>query len=55
MNAKKWKEYACKWKEHEGKSMQINTKWKEHEVLPKPLKLTQQLLDPFPSLFRTGF
>ena len=38
MNAKKWKEYACKWKEHEGKCMQLNAKWKEHEVLPKPLK-----------------
>jgi hypothetical protein len=54
MNAKR-KEYACKWKEHEGKCMQINAKWKEHEVLPKHLKPTKQLLDPFPSLFRNGF
>ena len=51
----KWKEHACKWKEHEGKCMQINAKWKEHEVLPKHLKPTKQLLDPFPSLFRNGF
>ena len=54
MNAK-WEEHACKWKEHEGRCMQINAKLKEHEVLPKHLKLTKQLLDPFPSLFRNGF
>ena len=50
-----WEEYACKWKENEGKCMQINAKLKEHEVLPKHLKPTKQLLDPFPSLFRNGF
>jgi len=38
-----------------GKCMQINAKLKEHEVLPKHLKPTKQLLDPFPSLFRNGF
>ena len=50
-----WEEDACKWKEHEGRCMQIDAKWKEHEVLPKHLKPTKQLLDPFPSLFRNGF
>ena len=54
MNAK-WKEDACKWKESEGRCMQMNAKWKEHEVLPKHLKPTKQLLDPFPSPFRSGF
>jgi uncharacterized protein YjbJ (UPF0337 family) len=35
-----------------GRCMQMNAKWKEREVLPKHLKPTKQLLDPFPSLFR---
>ena len=50
-----WKEDACKWKEHEGKCIQINATRKEHEVLPKHLKPTKQPLDPFPSLFRNAF
>ena len=54
MNAQR-KEDACKWKENEGKCMQINATRKEHEVLPKHLKPTKQLLDPFPSLLRNGF
>ena len=54
MNAQ-WKEDACKWKENEGKCLQINATPKEHEVLPKHLKPTKQLFDPFPGLFRNGF
>ena len=51
----KWKQNACKWKEHEGKWREMHAKWKEDEVLPKHLKPTKQLLDPFTSLFRNGF
>ena len=54
MNAQ-WKEDACKWKENEGKCIQINATRKEHEVLPKHLKPTKQVLDPFPNLLRNGF
>ena len=43
-----------KMKENEGKCIQINATQKEHEVLPKHLKPTKQLLDPFPSLFGNG-
>ena len=32
----------------------MKAKYKEHEVLPKHLKPSKQLLDPFPRLFRTG-
>ena len=51
---REWKEVNAKWKEHACKWMQ-NEIWKEHEVLPKHLKPTKQLLDPFPSLSRNGF
>ena len=58
-NERKWmqneRKMHAKWKGHEGRCMQINAKLKEREVLPKHLKPTKQLLDPFPSLFRNGF
>ena len=40
-----WKDDECKWKENEGRCMQMNAIWKEHEVLPKHLKASKQLLD----------
>jgi hypothetical protein len=51
-NERKMTGNECKMK---GICMQMNAKWKEHEVLPKHLKPTKQLLDPFPSLLRNGF
>ena len=52
MNAHWNENVRNKWKENEGTCMQMNAKCKEHEVLPKHLKPTKQLLDPFPNLFR---